>query len=196
MYQRLVQGVVIVGAFALASCSVQLPGAPTASGSGPIISPPLSSMQMIDTKHGWATSAADMVLHTSDGAATWGDVTPPHSASESPGGFQGAFVSTAVAWVVWQWGAEGPPTAPAEVFLTTDGGHSWSHATVQTSACQLTALDRQHAWMLCDPEGAGAGSYGADIWRSTDGNRTWNEVESTSSSAKAPSSRAGTWSRS
>ena len=141
--------------------------------------PQLTYIQMIDRIHGWGlTSSA--VLRTTNGGATWKDVSPHGFSIERQSA--GAFLDAQHAWV----SASRPSTVAPVILRTEDGGATWQATTLAAAPGtplplnigQITFIDAQHGWLLADL-GAGAGSEGVEIFHSTDGGRHWVTVSVT-----------------
>jgi len=153
----------------------------------------LQSLQMTSASAGWAlyypgnpASAASgsltLLARTTDGARTWAEVTPAAarpmlsaadaSAALDPVDGQRAYLAVTAA-------TKDSITAPSPtaVFLTTDGGATWTESapfTVAGAVVQVTFADAEHGWLLLD---AGAGPSGEPLpwlYRTTDGGHHWS----------------------
>jgi photosystem II stability/assembly factor-like uncharacterized protein len=145
---------------------------------------PLGTIQMLNTTIGWAVAAANnRVLRTTDGGASWRDVTPPYAYSAQAAGVVEDFLSASLAWVAI---APANGTPPIQVFRTTDGGQTWQSSLVPSDNLgQLTFLNAQDGWILAGIEAA-AGPKAVDVFRTTDGGKTWTKVSTASPTYTSP----------
>jgi photosystem II stability/assembly factor-like uncharacterized protein len=97
----------------------------------------LSHIDMIDARSGWATGGAaayagkDHVLRTADGGFTWIDVTSPEMIVADPPTDRIAvagFWNADTAWVTFYSANLQPPAASPVVWLTADGGATWTQS--------------------------------------------------------------------
>ncbi len=167
---------------ALAACNLSQPAAtPTSVPPTPLptqaapASPAESSLLRIsfpDASTGWALASANTgaVLRTSDGGATWLDVTPP--------GLTGIGYSTtlsvlnvATAWVL----APNADYLSGKLYRTSDAGLTWTSFDAPFGGGYLQFLDASTGFALADL-GAGAGSQAVELFQTTDGGATWLSV--------------------
>ncbi|MHB8756959.1 MAG: WD40/YVTN/BNR-like repeat-containing protein [Bacillota bacterium] len=143
---------------------------------------------MVDATTGWAATTDSKPLNirtlvrTTDGGATWKDVTPRFDAGAIVG--PAYFLDASTAWLVV--GREG--ISGVAVFRTFDGGTSWRAQTVTTQsfpqATLLTASDAKHLWLVTS-YGFPADGVPSDLFRSEDGGYNWRLTASTSKLAAA-----------
>ncbi len=134
-----------------------------------VASPALTYISMKDPLTGWGLTE-QKALRTTDGGATWQDITPTGGAAFNPGA-RGFFLDAQTAWVL----------VPAEDFMsgtlyrTADGGVTWLPSSTPFGGAQLFFLDKNTGWALFVPS-AGAGSAEADVFQTADGGQTWTEA--------------------
>jgi photosystem II stability/assembly factor-like uncharacterized protein len=118
------------------------------------------------------------VAYTMDGGRTWYNMTPAGLTSLTlpyPSTISLYARSAAEAWT-WLASFNGNSTT---LWHTTDAGVHWSSYMVATAEVeQLDFTDGLHGWLSADPEGAAAGAYPIDVWRTIDGGATWKQVSS------------------
>jgi photosystem II stability/assembly factor-like uncharacterized protein len=148
----------------------------------------VAHIQMINQNLGWAIGglegASDHVLTTADGGSTWRDVTPPEPVPEqdAPGkAAVGYFLDSLVGWVTYYSAAPEPAAARLRVWLTQDGGASWSSSAPVDVEFLGTAgyppvlgfEDAQTGWLLARSGPAGMHRYPVYLLRTVDGGRNW-----------------------
>lgn len=171
-------------AAALAACSPELiprpqtPGPSVPSGTptsvpidGPVVAAPgLVSIHMIDETNGWGISDR-AVLRTGDGGLSWHDVSP-----ENPNQLGYSVVSSFLdqqhGWILVPDPAD---MLKGIMYITGDGGRTWTHAEVPFGGGDMHFLDPKHGWMMASL-GAGAGSMGVAVFQSGDGGLTWEQA--------------------
>ncbi len=134
--------------------------------------PRLASFHMLNRKDGWGLSDTAL-LRTDDGGATWHDRTPPGAAAA---GFaaQGDYLDAARAALLIP--DAGDPLHTGTVFLTLDGGASWTSHPAPFGSGQLRFLPgMQNGWAMAGL-GVGAGSNAIAIFRTSDGGANWQQV--------------------
>ena len=131
----------------------------------PVASPAIQNFKMLDANNGWAVSSAN-VLRTSDGGATWLNVTPNGVASLSyPAAF---FMDAGRAWIV----IPGADDTSGTLYRTQDGGSNWSSSPVAFAGGDLKFLDAQNGFILVGL-GGGAGSEAVAVFQTSDAGGTW-----------------------
>jgi len=100
---------------------------------------------------GWA----DGTLRTTDGGAHWTDVSPPTPKDRTKGGFTYYLLDIDHAWVTQAIGPGFTSATALVISATSDGGQTWSQATVPisgaaTESAQLGFLDPSHGWLVTD----------------------------------------------
>ncbi|HJT55837.1 MAG TPA: hypothetical protein VJ761_05035, partial [Ktedonobacteraceae bacterium] len=149
---------------------------------------PINSLSMSDATTGWARTTTQQILHTSDGGASWQNVTPPYPAGYAmrlPPVF--ASLNGTLAWVAISEKQQSDGSIPNVVFRTSDGGHTWQesmlpHIVQGLGVSQVQFVNAQDGWLLAGFGGGAAGSQAVDLFRSMDGGQTWSIV------ARAPGS--------
>jgi photosystem II stability/assembly factor-like uncharacterized protein len=116
----------------------------------------------VDRLNGWVTLGSDEpVLHTRNGGVTWTERQPP--------GRNLIFVDAATVWAA----------EDVTLFISTDGGDTWSQAAFLTGAqgCGLAGIaasDAQHVWVAAyDCAGQRPGTF---LERSVDGGGHWEQL--------------------
>jgi photosystem II stability/assembly factor-like uncharacterized protein len=150
----------------------------------------LTYIHMADANQGWGigglNKASDHVFRTKDGGQTWRDVTPPQPApgADASTAALGYFLDANTAWAAY-----GPPPdaggAPPyiQVWKTTDGGGTWTYASVDTSLVSgeafspyyLNFADAQHGWLLVFLGGGMMHAYVA-LFTTIDGGANWTDI--------------------
>jgi hypothetical protein len=152
---------------------------------------------MFDAGNGWAiggphdSASSSYVFHTSDGGASWSDVTPPIEAESVPdaiqGGFFGFAFNAATAWITYRSGtktslAYTPPVNPV-VWRTNDSGQTWQASSPLDIYHQgpyyveiMTFSTLKNGWILTGL-GVGGGSEAVTLNRSIDGGANWQQIQ-------------------
>jgi photosystem II stability/assembly factor-like uncharacterized protein len=120
-------------------------------------SPNIRKLSMMDPANGWATSDA-YVLHTTNGGATWYNVTPP-TASSVRGGF---FLNASQGWFL----------SPDSLYRTADGGASWTRYYVPFNGGTIQFLDQANGFVLSG-EPSGMHKHAVYLYKTSDGGATW-----------------------
>jgi len=136
---------------------------------------------MIDKTTGWAITAIEHIIRTTDGGTSWKDVTPkyPANAALTPAGIGTDFLSGDLAWVAVSQIEKGNNTYPTTVFRTNDSGQTWQSAILpnnELGVSQVIFVDAQNGWVISSLGGGAAGSQAVDIFHTTDGGKTWVRV--------------------
>lgn len=122
----------------------------------------LESVHFVDQFNGYVSGPAG-VFRSTDGGATWVDVTP-NFPSEGP---WGCYFLSATTGVVLGGGCVGPQN----FFRTTNGGQSWSLFQGNQPASGLTDA-------ILYNDGSGFAVSSGLIWQTSDGGATWSVVAS------------------
>ena len=154
---------------------------------------PLIAIRMLDQTHGWALTQ-HAVLKTDDGGLHWRDVSPspnPLATIEAQNQVSPAFHDATHAWIVIPPLASGSAGSNAIVIMrTTDGGASWSTATVTDPGAVGTFppnfINVSEGWLEVGT-GAAAGSESVDIFHTIDGGANWSKIASTGTGYPPPS---------
>lgn len=131
----------------------------------------LTGVKFVDANNGWAVgidgySSANVIVHTTDGGATWSVQTPPAGCSAGCNNIHLSGVSFAST-------TRGVIVSDGYVFYTINGGTSWALGSGVTSSNVLTAvqmIDTNNAWAV--------GNTGV-IYKSINGGQMWSSVAST-----------------
>lgn len=126
---------------------------------------------MLNELDGWAI-AEDAILRTTDGGATWYNVSPPGVTAFGYGTGH-TFLNAQQAWVLVADAND--PVGAGVLYRTSDGGLTWDSIPVPFGGGDLTFLNENNGWMMLSL-GAGAGSMGVAIYRSSDGGATWTQT--------------------
>jgi photosystem II stability/assembly factor-like uncharacterized protein len=137
------------------------------------VSPTLQWLQMIDAKTGWAITAERMrLVHTLDGGLTWKDVTPQVEAVRSTTSF---FLDGSTAFV--EGYAEDQSSPTGQLFITGDGGATWSGVGLPFAGGALQFQDATHGWAVVAPPGSWSGpATPALVYQTSDGGKTWTQM--------------------
>jgi photosystem II stability/assembly factor-like uncharacterized protein len=150
------------------------------------------SLQMTSATSGWALVwsanpgvAADdahiVLARTTDGARTWSDVTPaaarPMLATlnsyQALDPVDGDHAYLAVSHAA----SDDDLASTTAVFVTADGGRSWTESAVFTTsapAARLSFADASHGWLLLGPVFTGPGQPVTWLYRTSDGGLRWS----------------------
>jgi photosystem II stability/assembly factor-like uncharacterized protein len=159
---------------------------------------PLSSVKMSSPSTGWASGG----LRTTDGGALWKDTSPaalrdglPAPAIANglyPPGFKDFYLDAGHAWEFRIYASSTSCEDHAEIFSTSDGGHSWQPS--QTLSFGLPAgwgaavldfqfIDFHHGWLWTEAGPIEQTSFGpapvvqqGDLYDTVDGGITWRLV--------------------
>ncbi len=137
--------------------------------------------QLLNSSTGWVLSDSALAI-TSDGGATWSNMTPP---GVDPSSIQGVFFLDAQhAWLAaYRPGATDPTVADLRVYRTSDAGQTWSSTVVNSSADyqgvnQITAyldfITTNVGWVEAFTSSSSNGPA-ADLFRTTDGGSSWTK---------------------
>src|SRR5574341_277921 len=151
----------------------------------------VTAVHMLDANTGWAVAAGgtgdpdDHLLRTTDGGATWRDVTPPENNDPSAPLAKAAigfFLDAGTAWVAYYDRTAGPAVVSPVVWRTTDAGQTW--AASQTldvsdgefySPSDMVFVDGRTGWLLAHA-GAGMMHDYVFVFATSDGGQTWNRI--------------------
>ncbi|MDA8346491.1 MAG: hypothetical protein M0Z66_13560 [Thermaerobacter sp.] len=129
----------------------------------------ICTIDMLSTSNGWATTCDNQVLTTSDGGATWLDVTPPGMPNVGPAMVSFAATDQSHAWLA----VASYTNAPAVVYYTSNGGQSWqSVATDSATWMQIRFLNNSTGLLLLG-QSAAAGNEGVVLLRTADRGAHW-----------------------
>jgi hypothetical protein len=170
-------------------------GAPASQPGSPASQPKpvwFQSLQMTSATSGWALvwsanpgvidNAHILLARTTDGARTWSDVTPAAArpilttlnSSEALDPVDGDHAYLAVS----HWASDdGGPVSTTVVFVTADGGRTWTKSAVFTTsapAARLSFADASHGWLLLGPAFSGPGQPVTWLYRTSGGGLRWS----------------------
>lgn len=143
----------------------------------------LRQFQMIDLKQGWGAGDRQ-VLRTTDGGASWIDVTPKDIKLEISMVPQVIGVDARTAWVIEPNLAD---MNAGRLFRTGDAGQTWQVSAVPFGFVYAQVLDSLHAFFLAS-RGVAAGSNVVDLYRTDDGGATWTQLARSSPDQQAEGS--------
>ena len=146
------------------------PQATPAAAALPVVAAPqIVSFKMLDTRNGWALTAAG-VVRTADGGSTWQNATPSGvtAVGEQASAF---FLDAHRAWVL----IPGTDPSSGTLYRTADGGATWTGASVPFGGALLQFRDASNGAALLSL-GAGAGSEAVAIDTTVDGGASWTQV--------------------
>lgn len=135
------------------------------------ITTPLEALQgirMIDELNGWVVTAQGL-FRTTDGGATWSDVTPPGAANVIQGNW--FFLDAATGWFLTPEGSKGT------LYSTEDGGRRWAKEEVPFNMGHIyfaLVKGQRYGWVLKD-YGPASGNHPVDVYMADSG-RAWTLV--------------------
>ena len=148
----------------------------------------VTHIQMISQERGWGIGGldgrSDHVFRTSDGGATWLDVTPPEPApveGDPAKAAVGYFISPMSGWVVFYESSLEPNPVSFQVWSTSDGGESWQ----ASNGIDLEFLgttdhppilgfeDEENGWLIARHGPAGMHNYPVYVLRTNNGGQRW-----------------------
>jgi len=148
----------------------------------PITGPPgqgVSALSFLSDSSAYAWSGGSFWT-TSDGGGSWQSVSDLthvpglHMDSSTDGPFEGMLVDRLYGWMSSQF----PPSQPAALFATTDGGRTWAPVTLQLAPGKAPDwlstprfFDSQRAVLYGYRAGAAAAGW---AWTTSDRGRTWS----------------------
>jgi photosystem II stability/assembly factor-like uncharacterized protein len=123
---------------------------------------PLFCVDFVDANNGWIGGIGGIVLRTSNGGADWQRQYLDSNTFYRPNVTDVAFISASQGWVTIT-----EPNGHGTVYRTTNGGSTWTEATLPIFGVGLqavAAVDAQHVWVggnggivLLTQDGGGAG---------------------------------------
>ncbi|UCF60391.1 MAG: hypothetical protein JSV37_11590 [Anaerolineaceae bacterium] len=150
----------------------------------------ITSLHMINSTVGWAVAGLESddahILRTDDGGRSWLDVTPPQmtmNCGQYPLHARGYYHNAEVAWLLYYEAMHA--RSPSGIWRTLDGGKTWELSLLLQRNTDtfgglftwpiLEFIDSEHGWLLIDYF-LGAGSHGAELFRTIDGGRSWELI--------------------
>jgi len=157
--------------------SARLSAASPATSSSPSA---LAYLSVVDEKTAWAVvdtvEGGERVLRTTNGAASWSDVTPRQLEVLVTGANVAAGAATPE--VLFLGAKRAWTSAAGWLVATTDGGTTWhAVARLPKSCVPFQFVDPTHGW--CQESGAAAGSEGLVLYLTVDGGLNWQLVGAT-----------------
>jgi photosystem II stability/assembly factor-like uncharacterized protein len=134
-------------------------------------SPALVSIQFLNSLDGWGVTETQ-ITRTNDGGITWYNVTPT-DITETGYAIDLYVLDNDHAWMQ-KPDFENYPNSGIQ-YRTTDGGLTWSSASVPFSRGHINFLDPNNGWVLADL-GVGAGSNAVAIYQTTNGGIDWHQT--------------------
>jgi photosystem II stability/assembly factor-like uncharacterized protein len=146
----------------------------------------ITVVEMLTAAEGWGighgeNNLNDHVLRTSDGGATWTDVSPPQRANEAGQAAIAEFRGEVLAWVTYH-ARDVSTDEAAVVWRTEDGGTTWAASTPLDMSdmefyvtSDLTFADDQNGWLMAHV-GAGMSHDYVVAFATSDGGLTWSRV--------------------
>jgi len=151
----------------------------------------VTAIHMLDATTGWAVATGgvgdpdDHLLRTTDGGATWRDVTPPENNDPSAPLGKGAtafFLDASAAWVTYYDRTAGPAVSSPVVWRTTDAGQTWAASRTLNvsdgefySPSDIVFVDVRTGWLLVHA-GAGMMHDYVFVFATSDGGQTWERI--------------------
>ena len=149
------------------------------------------AQHLIDASDGWALTPQHLAL-TTDGGATWKDITPPGTAVTRPGidasSVRGVFfLDPQLGWAAVSGPAAADGVTPVMILQTKDGGRTWRSNLVTSPGPDLADaysaygpvwidfVNAQHGWAVVKLITSANFSRG-DLFRTADGGATWTKV--------------------
>ena len=149
------------------------------------------AQHLIDASDGWAVTPRRLAL-TTDGGASWKDITPPGTAITPLGidasSVRGAFfLDPQLGWAAVSGPTAPDAATPVMIVQTTDGGGTWRSGSFPSPGPEvadayapygpvwLDFVDRQHGWVVVKLPTSANFSRG-DLLRTADGGATWTKL--------------------
>ncbi len=189
----------LVGSLVVTFNLARRPSPGTGSAHPHVIAGTLLDMHMFSANTGWAVSAGNKVLRTTDGGGNWQEVTPPalqvlekRFFLAGPWTFHDAMTAWVGVTVNKQQMPEYHSATAGLIFHTIDGGKTWQETVLKLSgqrASQLIFINERTGWLLSMPDftvQVSESKWPFDIWHTTDAGKTWTRILQGSS----PSARA------
>jgi photosystem II stability/assembly factor-like uncharacterized protein len=134
----------------------------------------IDSMHMLSASDGWGWGAT-LVARTTDGAATFADVTPLGLDPKA------AIVSVIAVDMQHAWVLVAIQTDPSTelVYRTVDRGATWTALRINAGAYNLTFIDPEHGWVEVTPTKVDPLANHIGLWRTSDGGDSWSLVYQT-----------------
>jgi photosystem II stability/assembly factor-like uncharacterized protein/uncharacterized protein YraI len=140
---------------------------------GGISSPNIQQIYMKDALNGWAFTDT-YVLKTSNGGASWTNVSPPTASFLN--GATGFFSSSSAGWVL---------TGENYLYRTTNGGLKWTTYSVPFNNGFLQFTDSYHGFVL-SILGVAMQKQAVALYKTNDGGATWTKTYDNSPTLPTP----------
>ena len=131
----------------------------------------LYGVALTDDGGAWAVGGAGVILHSSDGGASWAGQSSPVTDALADVAFTDAQHGCAVGGDGWGARITDPAWMTSAIVYTEDGGSTWRTAAQpgRWALCAVSFPDASHGWAV--------GQHGT-ILRTTDGGATWSAQRS------------------
>lgn len=184
------------------------------TGPAPTIDPgaglDIAFIHMVDRSLGWAIGGANgarsAILHTTDGARSFRDVTPPIGAAGSQGAIWavGEFLDAQTAWVLYFPAIlePGPPGATyMTIWHTENAGLGWEQSEVVSTSVlgtqdfppRIAFINAYEGWFMARNGGAGMHRYPVSVFRTADGGQGWSPLIEALGGSELQSCRKTGW---
>ncbi|QSO48445.1 WD40/YVTN/BNR-like repeat-containing protein [Alicyclobacillus mengziensis] len=136
--------------------------------------PALTSINMVNSKTGWATGH-NSVWFTKDGGVSWTQVTPKGLRASSNLQMKVYGIGDKNAWVATS--DTSSISNPLSIYYTSNGGQTWVKQGIHDAGdpMSLHFRDQNHGWIAL-MQGAAMGSERETIYQTNDGGATWNKI--------------------
>lgn len=140
------------------------------------VATPPNQMRMFDEQNGYGWSADCPVMVTSNGGATWTNVTPQISGNGSGKIYPGAiyFVDAQTGWAF-----KLQPENSVAIYSTQDNGQSWSQLAIVPvkygdGGVPIAFSDARHGWFA--DLSVGNAQLDGELFATSDGGKTWQRM--------------------
>ena len=153
----------------------------------PVPRPLVFPTKMVTATIGWAETqhgATETVWRTTDGGASWTDVSPPVG-GYATGGWVTYFLDATHAWVVLS------DSGGLVVVRTADGGRTWQRGTSLPAKFEapssIDVLDGEHGWLLVSTGSPFRDPQWPSLYATSDGGMHWSLVNAHAGARTEPS---------
>lgn len=129
-----------------------------------VSSPQIRALSMIDSLNGWAIGNP-YVLRTTDGGATWYNMTATGVSGNVTGGY---FPNSSTGWIITNF-ADGNT---GSLYYTTNSGSTWTHYNVPFNGGSIQFVDGTHGFVMLIT-GAAMNKQSIELYQTSDGGATW-----------------------
>lgn len=132
--------------------------------------PDLMSIKMIDDMNGWSATSKN-IMRTTNGGATWVDVTPP----SVTGNIRASFFEANYAWAA----TSDDLNSPLYIYSTMNGGKDWVKAEPPEKGFpNMQIIDNKNGWLWVS-QGVAMHHEEIAILKTTDNGLSWTTVSKT-----------------